>query len=81
MDALDYKYLKPRAPVPNETLAATQVPEADTYKYVKNTSSHRFHLPGCDSVKDMKEKNKENSDQSRDEIIAEGYKSCQRCMP
>ena len=69
------------AGVTNETLAATQVPEASTYKYVKNTSSHRFHLPGCDSVKDMKEKNKEYSDLSRDEIIAEGYKPCQRCMP
>lgn len=81
MDALDYKYLKPYAPAPDETLAETQESETGDYKYVKNTNSHRFHLPACDSVKDMKEKNKEYSDQSRDEIIAEGYKPCQRCTP
>lgn len=65
----------------DETLTATQESETVSYKYVKNTSSHKFHLSGCDSVKDMKEKNKECSNQSREEIIAEGYKPCQRCTP
>jgi methylphosphotriester-DNA--protein-cysteine methyltransferase len=65
----------------DETLTATQESETVSYKYVKNTSSHKFHLSGCDSVKDMKEKNKEYSNQSREEIIAEGYKPCKRCTP
>ncbi|MBP3804392.1 MAG: hypothetical protein J6I76_10925 [Oribacterium sp.] len=29
----------------------------------------------------MKEKNKEYSNQTREEIIAEGYKPCDRCRP
>ena len=50
----------------------------ENYKYVKNTNTLRFHLPQCDSVK---EKNKEYSNQTREEIIAEGYKPCDRCRP
>lgn len=52
----------------------------DNCKYVKNTNTLRFHLPQCDSVKDMKEKNKAYSNQTREEIIAEGYKPCSRCL-
>jgi len=53
----------------------------ENYKYVKKTTTLRFHLPQCDSVKDMKEKNKKYSNQTREEIIAEGYKPCDRCRP
>lgn len=69
--------------VTNAAVAGT-VPETtgdENYKYVKNTNTLRFHLPQCDSVKDMKEKNKEYSNQTREEIIAEGYKPCDRCRP
>ena len=55
----------------------------DSYKYVLNTNPHsrKFHYPSCPSVKDMKEHNKEYSNQSRDEIIARGYTPCGRCKP
>lgn len=49
--------------------------------YVLNKNSKKFHLPTCDSVKDMKEKNKEYSTKTREEIIADGYDPCKRCNP
>lgn len=55
------------------------VPDGTTY--VLNISSKKFHIPTCDSVSDMAEKNKAFSDRSADEIIALGYKPCQRCKP
>lgn len=49
--------------------------------YVLNTSTMRFHNPGCSSVKDIKDYNKETFTGSRDDLIAQGYKSCGRCHP
>ncbi|WP_243111820.1 DNA/RNA non-specific endonuclease [Butyrivibrio sp. CB08] len=49
--------------------------------YILNKNSKKFHYPDCESVSDMKEKNKVYSDKSRDEIIADGYKPCKRCNP
>ena len=65
------------------TIAATSSSSStsDSYKYVLNTNSKKFHYPYCASVKDMKEHNKEYSNESRDEIIARGYKPCGRCNP
>ncbi|WP_026496698.1 DNA/RNA non-specific endonuclease [Butyrivibrio sp. WCD3002] len=53
-----------------------------TYSYIGNWNSHVFHYPDCDSVKDMKEKNKVYfEDATRDEVIENGFKPCQRCAP
>ena len=49
--------------------------------YVLNTNTHKFHRPSCDSVNDMKDKNKEVTKESRDEIIRKGYEPCGRCSP
>ena len=49
--------------------------------YILNTSSHKFHYPYCDSVIDMKEKNKAEFYGTRDEAIAQGYEPCGRCNP
>ena len=49
--------------------------------YVLNTNTHRFHRPSCDSVKEMKEKNKTYFTGTREEVIAQGYQPCQRCQP
>jgi DNA-entry nuclease len=46
-----------------------------------NKNSKKFHRPTCDSVNDMKEKNKEYSTKTREEIIADGYDPCKRCNP
>jgi hypothetical protein len=52
-----------------------------SYTYVLNKNTKKFHRPDCSSVKDMKEKNKEYSNESRDEIIAKGYSPCKKCNP
>ncbi len=52
--------------------------EAD---YVLNTNSKKFHYPDCDSVKDMKEYNKQEYSGSRDDLIADGYSPCGSCKP
>ena len=49
--------------------------------YVVNKNSGKFHYPSCDSVNDMKEKNKEYSTKTRDELISEGKSPCKRCNP
>ncbi len=59
--------------------AAQTVPSE--YSYVLNKNTHVFHYPDCKSVRDMKEKNKIYSSQSRDEIQNMGYKSCGNCHP
>lgn len=49
--------------------------------YVCNTSSKKFHLPSCGSVKTISDKNRENYNGSRDDLIAEGYSPCKKCNP
>lgn len=49
--------------------------------YILNKNTRKFHRPFCSSVLDMKESNKVNSYETRDEVIARGYVPCQRCNP
>ena len=49
--------------------------------YVLNTNSKKFHIPSCESVNHMKEKNKKNYQGTREEIISFGYKPCGTCNP
>ncbi len=49
--------------------------------YILNKNSFKFHQPSCESVTDMKEKNKIYSDEDRDTVMARGYEPCQRCKP
>ena len=48
-------------------------------KFVLNTSSKKFHVQDCGSVKDMNAKNMQFSTASVDELVKAGYKPCQRC--
>lgn len=55
--------------------------DLSTVTYVLNTNTKRFHLPTCDSVIEMKTKNREYYYGGRDEIIEAGYVPCGRCKP
>ena len=48
--------------------------------YIGNKKSLRFHLPSCNSVSTMKDKNKIEFS-SREEAIERGYKPCGACNP
>lgn len=54
------------------------VPE---YDYVLNTNTGKFHKPSCNSVNQMKEKNKQEFHGTRDEVIDMGYVPCKNCNP
>lgn len=49
--------------------------------YVLNTNTMKFHKPSCSSAGDIKPKNRQDVNMSRDEIIAKGYQPCKRCNP
>ena len=49
--------------------------------YVLNTNGHKFHLPGCASVETISPKNRKDVNESREQIISEGYAPCKRCNP
>lgn len=49
--------------------------------YVLNTNSHKFHLPSCSSVDTISPKNRKDVNESREQIIREGYAPCKRCNP
>ncbi len=66
---------------PSSATGQDSVAVPSEYSYVLNKNTHVFHYPYCKSVSDMKEKNKEYSSLSRDEIMGMGYKSCGSCHP
>lgn len=58
---------------------AAETPSTVTYVVNKNTG--KFHYPSCSSVPKIKAKNHMDSDQTRDELIAQGYVPCKNCNP
>lgn len=64
---------------PVEAALPSATPEPD--HYVLNISRKRFHYPDCQSVQDMKEKNKQDFYGDRQELIDMGYKPCGNCKP
>lgn len=60
------------------------VPEATipaTVCYIINSSSRVFHLPSCSSTEKMKDSNKLFSSETREALIAAGYRPCGSCKP
>ena len=48
--------------------------------YVVNTNTGKFHLPTCGSVADMKLENRMEYSGTKEDLIAQGYVPCKRCM-
>ena len=77
--------------VPQTTVPATTVPPATqapvvnstsgAQTYILNTNTMKFHYPGCRSVNQMSEHNKQEVFASRDELLAQGYSPCGNCNP
>ena len=66
----------------NPSMIERSIPEiSEDVTYIANTNTKKFHYPSCDSVKDMKDKNKEELYCTREEAIAKGYSPCGRCKP
>jgi len=52
-----------------------------SHTYVLNTSTKKFHYPGCNDVGKMNPENKEVVTADRNEIIRAGYSPCGHCNP
>ena len=65
------------------TLATTNANGTSTDKatYILNTNNKKFHKTDCSSVKDIKDKNRQDYTGSRDNLIQQGYDPCGRCKP
>lgn len=55
--------------------------QVEVAEYVLNTNTMKFHYPTCQSVSDIKEKNRQYYHGLRDELINYGYKPCGNCKP
>lgn len=49
--------------------------------YVVNTNTRKFHYPSCSSAGEIKEKNRQDSTKTRDQLVSEGFVPCKRCNP
>lgn len=57
------------------------VPAPVIQTYVLNTNTMKFHLPGCRSVAEILPQNRQDTTESRDQIIARGFVPCKICNP
>ena len=53
----------------------------EEHEYVLNTNNRKFHRPDCGSVKQMKDKNREDYTGTREMLIRQGYEPCGQCRP
>lgn len=60
---------------------ASQEEQPQETPYILNTNTKKFHYPSCPSVKQMKEKNKQDYTGSREDVISMGYEPCKNCCP
>lgn len=68
-------------PVHTDEVSAIQ-PECDAIcTYILNTNTHKFHLPDCAGVSQIKAKNKETYIGTRNEVLSQGYTPCKACNP
>lgn len=63
------------------TATATTKAQSAAANYVLNKNTKKFHYPSCSSADDIKPKNRQDVNKSREEIIASGYVPCKRCNP
>lgn len=66
---------------PDESWSESENRKEQKYDYVLNINTKKFHYPSCDSVRDMKEENKDYFSGDRKTLIKNGYSPCGRCNP
>ena len=55
--------------------------ETESYQFVCNVNTKKFHYPDCESVNEMNEENRLYTPLDRDALIADGYQPCRNCNP
>lgn len=64
-----------------EVPTESEEPSESEITYILNTNSKKFHYPSCTSAQKISDKNREETDKSREELIAIGYDPCGNCDP
>ena len=65
----------------NKSAGFTGYTNENTSSYVVNTSSKKFHKADCKNADKISDKNKEIVNESRDELISDGYEPSKCCNP
>lgn len=55
--------------------------DSSSSKYILNTNTKKFHYPSCGSAGRIAAKNYGESNESREELITQGYSPCGNCDP
>ena len=71
--------LSEKSRLPEDIPASDKDPQVQTY--ILNTHTHKFHYPDCANAAAIKEKNKAIREDSRENILSEGYSPCGSCKP
>ena len=66
------------APAAAEALQENQSQDTQSLTYVLNVKTKKFHIPSCSSLPTT---NRQDSTDSRDTILSQGYVPCKRCNP
>lgn len=64
-----------------KTEETTEKKKSVKAKYIININTKKFHRPTCSSVGLMNESNKNEVNDTREQLIKEGYDPCKRCNP
>ena len=56
-------------------------PEEGEVTYILNKNSKKFHLPDCAGAASIKPQNREQTRESRQQLLERGYEPCGQCRP
>ena len=62
-------------------LTSTKSEETGDSTYILNENTMKFHAPDCSSVQKMNPNNRKEYTGNRQELLDQGYESCQQCHP
>lgn len=84
-EAIEAKYdeLSTSAPASESDIiiSSSDAESSEPCNYVLNVKTGKFHYDWCESVGQIKEKNKEEITATREEMISQGYEPCGECRP
>lgn len=62
-------------------ITAPQPAQTNSITFVLNTNTMKFHYPNCREVSKIKDKNRQDTGLSFNEILSMGYQPCKVCNP
>ncbi|NCE64594.1 hypothetical protein D1159_08340 [Pseudoflavonifractor sp. 524-17] len=65
----------------NSWLEETSAGSGEEMRYILNTNSKKFHLPGCSGAESISKRNREEYTGSRQALLDQGYAACGICNP